>query len=74
MKKRKDLFERYLDEIYDISKMLNEEGYNAAKRRYLEVVAMILLFILDSLRAIRSILCLSIGAFLFLLFKIALKF
>lgn len=74
MKKRDDFFDRYLNQVYEVGEMLHEEGYSAAERRYLEIMATILLFILDSLRTIRCFLCLLGGSFLFLLFKIALKF
>lgn len=63
MKKREDFFDRYLDKIYDAVEMLHKQGYGPAECRYAEVVATILLFICDSLRAI-SFLLFALSGFL----------
>lgn len=52
MKKRKDFFNRYLDEIYDVSNMLRQQGKSYAECRYLEIVAVLLLFVNEELRMI----------------------
>ena len=53
-KKSQDFFDRYLDEIYDVNKMLREEGKSYGECRYLKVVAVILLFIREDLRVLRT--------------------
>ena len=50
-----------LDEMHDIVKMLEQEGKSAAECSYKEVVYSRLLLIDDSLRALRTILCLLLG-------------
>lgn len=52
-KKIPSYFERRLDEIYNVEKVLREEGHEAAERSYLKIVALLLLFIDDSMRSIR---------------------
>ena len=52
MKKRQDRFERELRELYDVTKVLKEEGESDGECRYKELVATILLFIDDGLRTI----------------------
>lgn len=64
MKKRQDVFSSYLDKVYNVCKMLEQEGYSRGEARYFEIVATILLRILDSLRAIRFLLCFFAGALL----------
>lgn len=61
MKKKKGFFDRYLEEIYKISRMLDKEGKKTAESRYCEIMAELLLFICDGLRTIRSILFLLTG-------------
>lgn len=68
-KKRQDFFHRYLDEIYDVSDMLNKEGKSRAECRYREIVAIILLFIREDLRAIRGVLFGLLGLFIGLLLR-----
>ena len=62
-KKRPSYFERRLDEIYDVEKVFREEGHEAAERRYLKIVVLLLLFIDDSLRSIRLSLSMLAGLF-----------
>lgn len=50
MKKRQDLFEHYLDEIDKACEMLQEECESDGECRYKKVVAVILLFTLDSIQ------------------------
>lgn len=64
MKKREGFFEKYLDEIYDVSKMLEEEGHSSAECRYCEIMAVILLFINEGIRAIRFTLSIALGLLL----------
>ena len=71
-KKHKDTFEQYRDCIYDITDVLEKEGYSRAECRYKEIMATILLLILDSLHVIRSTLCFSIGLNVYLLLKLLL--
>lgn len=61
-KKREDLFKYYIDQVCDITEMLEKEGHSRAECRYKEVMAIILLLILDSLRVCRTYLCILIGA------------
>lgn len=53
-KKKQDLFSSYLDEVYDVTNVLKQEGKSHAECRYMEIMAVLLLFVLDSLRVIRS--------------------
>lgn len=64
MKKKKDFFEKYLDEIYEITKMLKEEGHSSAECSYCEIMAVILLFINEGIRAIRFTLSIALGVLL----------
>ena len=66
-KKSQDFFHRYLDEIYHVSDMLQEEGHSRAECRYCEIVAIILLFLTNSVRTVRSYICALGGMFLGLL-------
>jgi hypothetical protein len=65
--KQPNRFEQTLKEIKEIRMMLDGEGQNDGKSRYLEIMATILLFIEDSLSVIRSLLCIGLG-FAFALF------
>lgn len=62
-KKPPSYFERRLDEIYNVEEVFREEGHEAAERRYLKIVALLLLFIDDSLRSIRFFLSAMAGLF-----------
>ena len=73
MKKRKSFFERYLDEIYNVSEMLHKEGCSDGERRYKEVVAVIALFILENLRALLRMLACMTGTLLGLLLSLLLS-
>ena len=61
LKKRQSLFDRKLDEAYDIGKMLQEEGKTYAERRAYVHIATVLLFIMSALRQIVFILSLLLG-------------
>lgn len=50
-----------MDEMHDIIEMLKKEGKTAAECSYMEVVYSRLLLIDDSLRVLRTILCLLFG-------------
>lgn len=52
-KKSQNFFDRYLDEIYDVSDMLQKEGHSRAECRYCEIMAIILLFLTNSVRTLR---------------------
>lgn len=67
-KKTPSYFERRLDEIYDVEEVFHQEGHEAAERRYLKIVALLLLFIDDSLRSIRFFLSAMAGLFIGLAF------
>lgn len=62
-KKPPSYFERRLDEIYNVEEVFHKEGHEAAERRYLKIVALLLLFIDDSLRSIRFFLSAMAGLF-----------
>ena len=62
MKKKRDFFDERLDDIFEVSKVLQEEGHSAAECRYGEIVAVILLFINEGIRAIRFTLSCALGA------------
>lgn len=76
-KKTPSYFERRLDEIYNIEKVFREKGHEAAERSYLKIVALLLLFIDDSLRAIRRLFSalagLLTGAFISYLLKMIVE-
>lgn len=50
-----------LDEMHDIIEMLKKEGKSAAECSYMKVMYSRLLLIDDSLRVLRTILCLLFG-------------
>lgn len=50
-----------LDEINDIDDMLKKEGESYGERRYRKIMLIRLLLILDSLRVLRTLLCVLIG-------------
>lgn len=50
-----------LDEINDIDDMLKKEGKSYGERRYRKIMLIRLLLILDSLRVLRTLLCILIG-------------
>ena len=60
-KKSDELFEKNLHELYDIEKMLNEEGKCDGERRYKVFVATLLLFIDLSLHEIARALFVLLG-------------
>ena len=60
-KKRSERFDRELYELYDIEKMLQEEGKSNGERRYKVLVAEALLFIELSLRDIGLALFILLG-------------
>lgn len=60
-KKKQDLFSRYLGEVYDVTNVLKQEGKNKAECRYMEIMAELLLFVLDSLRVVRSFFFAALG-------------
>ena len=64
MKKKKDFFDKWLDEIYDVSEMLEKEGHSAAECRYCEIVATLLLFIKEGIRTISLTLSVALGVLL----------
>ena len=66
---RKKNIERVLNEMYEVTAVLNEEGQSYAESRYKEIVAMTLLAILDHLRALRAILCFLLGGGIALLLE-----
>lgn len=68
-KGRPNHFKQYLCEIEDIGKMLEKEGKTDGERRYFEIMALLLLFIDESLRSIRSFLACGIGLALGLIIK-----
>ena len=59
--KQPNRFKHGLDEIYDLRDMLKKKGQYDSKCRYLEIMAVRLLFIEDSLRVIRSFLACGLG-------------
>lgn len=59
--KKPDRFERMHNEIIEIGQMLQEKGEYDGKCRYLEIMAIILLFIDNSLSVIRSVLFAGAG-------------
>ena len=59
--KKPDRFTCILEEIYDISDMLQRQGEYDGKSRYLEIMAKLLLGIDDSLRLLRSYLAFIAG-------------
>ena len=61
MKNGTDRFEHTLDEIYDVSDMLQSKGEYDGKCRYLEIMAKELLFISAGLNLLRTILCIGLG-------------
>lgn len=61
MKNGTDRFEHTLDEIYDVSDMLQSKGEYDGKCRYLEIMAKELLFISASLSLLRTILYVGFG-------------
>ena len=60
-KKRSDCFESELRKLYDITKMLKEEGKSDGECRYKELIATILLFIDTSLHDIGIALYILLG-------------
>lgn len=60
-KKSDERFERDLRELYNIEKMLDEEGQGDGERRYKVFVATLLLFIDLSLHRICFVLCCMLG-------------
>lgn len=72
MNKEKDFFDKRLDDIFEVSKMLEEEGHSPAECRYGEIVAVILLFINEGIRAIRFTLSIALGLMAGLAFKFIL--
>lgn len=61
MKKETDRLEHTLEEIYNISDMLESKGEYDGKCRYLEIMAKELLFISAALNLLRTILCVGFG-------------
>ena len=66
---RTSRFESVLNEIYDVAKVLNEQGESDGKSRYMKIMAETLLFIDDSLRVIRLVLCFGLGVLTALLLR-----
>lgn len=61
MKKGRERFEREVRKLYDIEKVLNQEGQSDGERSYKVFVATLLLFIDDSLRYICTALSILAG-------------
>lgn len=53
-----------LKEIYDISDVLYKEGHSSAECRYMEIVAVILLFIESHLNILRMLSFFFLGSFI----------
>ena len=68
-KKTPSYFKRRLDEIYEVEDVFRKEGHEAAERGYLKIVALLLLFIDESLRSIRFFLSALTGLFTGLFFS-----
>ena len=60
-RKKPDRFQRTLEQIYDVSEMLDAEGQDDGKSRYLEIMASLLVSIDLSLHLLRSYLACGIG-------------
>lgn len=67
MKKRDDPIKEELERLYKVTYMLQAEGHSDTECRYLEIVATILLIILDNLRTIRKAAFFFVGSFFGLL-------
>lgn len=61
LSRQPDHFERLLNEIEDVSQMLDEKGERDGKSRYMEIMAKLLLSIDDSLCALRGFAAIGIG-------------
>ena len=68
-KKTHSYFEHRFDEIYNVEDVFRENGHEAAERGYLKVMALLLLFIDDNLRAIRFFLSALTGLLTGILFS-----
>ena len=55
------LIEEMLEEINDIAEVLQQEGENDGKSRYLEIVAVLLVGIDSSLKILRTLLAVCVG-------------
>lgn len=75
MKKKRSFPEQLLDEVYDLSEMLKEEGKSYAERRNNEIMARLLLLLLDGQKIFRTstmfLLGLILGTALNILLKLA---
>lgn len=59
--KKPDRYQRALDEIYEITRVLQQEGQYDGKSRYLEIVAILLLSVDMSLHILRSLIACGLG-------------
>lgn len=73
MKKKRSYPEQLLEEVYDLSDMLKEEGKSYAERRNNEIMAMLILLIVNRLDSIRFAIYFILGILLGTALNIGLK-